>query len=49
MAAYDVIVLGLGAMGSAAAYYAARRGAGVLGLEQYGVAHDRARRTARHA
>ncbi len=41
MAAYDVIVLGLGGMGSAAAYHAARRGARVLGLEQYGVAHDR--------
>lgn len=40
MTAYDVIVLGLGGMGSAAAYYAARRGARVLGLEQFGPAHE---------
>lgn len=39
--AYDVIVLGLGAMGSAAAQQAAARGARVLGLEQYTAAHDR--------
>jgi sarcosine oxidase len=37
MAAYDLVVLGLGAMGSAAAYHAARRGQRVLGLD----AHDR--------
>src|SRR5712692_5746636 len=37
----DVIVLGLGAMGSAAAYHLARRGARVIGLEQYTPAHDR--------
>jgi sarcosine oxidase len=41
MAAYDVIVLGLGGMGSAAAYHLAARGQKVLGLEQYGPAHDR--------
>ena len=40
MAAYDVIVLGCGGMGSATAYHLARRGARVLGLEQFGVAHD---------
>ena len=40
MPAYDVIVLGLGGMGSAAAYQAVRRGARVLGLEQFGPAHD---------
>ena len=40
MAAYDVIVLGCGGMGSAAAYHLAHRGARVLGLEQFGVAHD---------
>ncbi|HUP28444.1 MAG TPA: FAD-dependent oxidoreductase, partial [Chloroflexia bacterium] len=34
---YEVIVLGLGAMGSAAAYHAARRGQKVLGLD----AHER--------
>jgi len=31
--AYDVIVMGLGAMGSAAAYHLASRGARVLGLD----------------
>ncbi len=40
-ATYDVIVLGLGGFGSAAAYHAARRGATVLGLEQFTPAHDR--------
>ena len=40
-ARYDVIVLGLGGMGSSAAYHLARRGRRVLGLEQFGVAHDR--------
>src|SRR5438445_9451802 len=40
MAGYDVIVLGCGGMGSAAAYHLAHRGARVLGLEQFGVAHD---------
>ncbi|MFI6641734.1 N-methyl-L-tryptophan oxidase [Streptomyces sp. NPDC050504] len=39
--AYDVIVLGLGGMGSAAAAHLAERGARVLGLERYGPAHDR--------
>lgn len=38
---FDVIVLGLGAMGSAAAYHLARRGRRVLGLEQFTAAHDR--------
>lgn len=38
---YDVIVLGLGAMGSAAAYHLARRGHRTLGLEQFTPAHDR--------
>ncbi len=41
MAGYDAIVVGLGGMGSAAAYHLARRGARVLGLEQFGIAHDR--------
>lgn len=36
---YDVIVLGLGGMGSAAARHLARRGARVLGLEQFTPAH----------
>lgn len=38
---YDAIVLGLGGMGSAAAATMARRGARVLGLEQFGFAHHR--------
>lgn len=38
---YDTIVLGLGAMGSATAYHLATRGVRVLGLEQFGPAHDR--------
>ena len=37
----DVIVLGLGGMGSAAAWQLARRGARVLGLEQFPLGHDR--------
>ncbi len=37
---YDVIVLGAGAMGSATAYHLARRGARVLLLEQFAIAHD---------
>lgn len=37
---YDVIVVGLGGMGSAAAYHLAGRGKKVLGLEQYEPAHD---------
>jgi sarcosine oxidase len=41
MAVYDVIILGLGAMGSAAAHHLARRGLRVLGLEQFTPAHDR--------
>src|SRR5256886_4908456 len=40
MATADVIVLGLGAMGSAAAYHLARRGVHVAGIEQYTPAHD---------
>src|ERR1043165_9293121 len=38
---YDVIVVGLGGMGSAAAAPLARRGQRVLGLERFGMAHDR--------
>jgi sarcosine oxidase len=37
---YDVIVLGLGAMGSAAAMHLAERGKRVLGIEQFTAAHD---------
>lgn len=39
-AAYDAIVIGVGGMGSAAAFHLARRGRRVLGLEQYGLLHD---------
>lgn len=39
MANYDVIVLGAGAMGSAAAYHLARAGVRVLLLEQYEIDH----------
>src|SRR4051794_25867071 len=48
-ARYEVIVLGLGGMGSATAYHLARRGARVLGLDAfhrghaYGSSHGRAR------
>ncbi|WP_067567433.1 N-methyl-L-tryptophan oxidase [Nocardia acidivorans] len=38
---YDVIVIGLGGMGSAAAYHLAARGHRVLGLERFTPAHDR--------
>jgi sarcosine oxidase len=38
---FDVIVVGLGGMGSAAAAELARRGRRVLGLEQFTVGHDR--------
>ena len=37
---YDVIVIGLGAMGSAALDQLARRGARVLGLERFGIPHE---------
>lgn len=40
-ASYDVIVLGLGAMGSAAAYHLASRGVRVLGIEQFTSPHDK--------
>ena len=39
--AFDVIVVGLGAMGSSAAYHLAKRGARVLGLEAFSPAHDK--------
>src|SRR5262249_34917252 len=37
---YDVIVLGVGGMGSATVYELARRGRKVLGLEQFNIGHD---------
>ena len=39
--AFDVIVIGVGGMGSAACFELARRGRRVLGLEQFPLAHDR--------
>ncbi|MFJ9780743.1 N-methyl-L-tryptophan oxidase [Amycolatopsis sp. NPDC101161] len=41
MTHYDVIVLGLGGMGSAAAYQLARRGQRVLGIDQFAPVHNR--------
>ncbi len=37
---YDAIVVGVGGMGSATAYYLARRGKRVLGLERFGIPHS---------
>src|SRR5947208_5942490 len=41
MASFDVVVCGLGAMGSAALYELARRRRRVLGLERFAPGHDR--------
>lgn len=41
METYDVIVVGVGGMGSATVYHLARRGLRVLGLDQYNIPHDR--------
>jgi sarcosine oxidase len=38
---HDVIVVGLGALGSAASYWASRRGLRVLGLERFELGHAR--------
>ncbi|MES1181617.1 MAG: FAD-dependent oxidoreductase, partial [Flavobacterium sp.] len=37
---YDVIVLGVGSMGSSACYHLAKRGLKVLGLEQFDIPHE---------
>ena len=37
---YDVIVLGLGGMGSATLFHLARRGLRVLGLERFDLVHE---------
>lgn len=39
--AFDVIVIGVGAMGASACYYLAKEGAEVLGLEQFDIPHDK--------
>ena len=36
---FDIIIVGLGAMGSSAAYHLSRRGLRVLGLDRFGVGH----------
>jgi monomeric sarcosine oxidase len=41
MVPYERIVVGVGGVGSAALYHLARQGVRVLGIEQFGVAHDR--------
>jgi sarcosine oxidase len=38
---FEVVVVGVGGIGSAACYWAARAGAAVLGLEQFGLFHVR--------
>jgi sarcosine oxidase len=38
---YDIAVVGLGGIGSATAYWAAREGASVIGFEQFELGHDR--------
>jgi sarcosine oxidase len=41
MQSFDVIVVGTGGIGSAAAYHLAARGRRVLGLDRFPIAHDR--------
>jgi len=38
---YDVIIIGLGSMGSAASYYLSKQGVKVLGIEQFESPHNR--------
>src|SRR5258706_9871032 len=37
---FEVIVIGVGSMGSSACYYLAKRGFKVLGLEQFDITHE---------
>ena len=37
---FDIIVIGVGSMGSSACYYLAKRGYKVLGLEQFDISHE---------
>ena len=38
---FDVIVIGVGSMGSSTCYFLAKRGYNVLGLEQFSITHDK--------
>ena len=40
MNSYDVVVVGVGGIGSATAYHLAKAGASVLGLDQYDIPND---------
>ena len=40
MKAFDVVVVGLGAMGSAAVWHLARRGQRVVGLDRFTPGHE---------
>src|SRR5215831_5279284 len=40
MNTFDVIVIGVGSMGSSACYHLAQRGCKVLGLEQFDIPHE---------
>ncbi len=42
---FDVIVIGIGSMGSSACWFLAQRGHSVLGLEQFGISHERGSHT----
>jgi sarcosine oxidase len=37
---FDVIIIGVGSMGSSACYHLAKRGYKVLGIEQFGISHE---------
>lgn len=37
---FDIIVIGVGSMGSAACYYLSKRGYNVLGIEQFDISHE---------
>jgi glycine/D-amino acid oxidase-like deaminating enzyme len=37
---FDVIVIGVGSMGSAACYYLTKNGYKVLGIEQFDISHE---------
>jgi sarcosine oxidase len=37
---FDIIVIGVGSMGSATCYYLSKRGYKVLGLEQFDISHE---------